>query len=111
MESHILLNFGIVSEAMVVKTGVFLTIDCLVSSFVIYDWTFTSVWSWFLHLLFCVPILMRPITWKHAYFGPIRHDLVGILTVKEIIDGFVLEIANHGLEYCSNGGYIITCMD
>lgn len=43
MESHILLNFGIVSGAMVVKTGVFLTIDCLVSSFIIYDWTFTSV--------------------------------------------------------------------
>lgn len=43
MESHILLNFGIVSEAMVVKTGVFLTTDYLVSAFIIYDWTFTSV--------------------------------------------------------------------
>ena len=43
MQSHTLLNFDIASEAMVVKTGVFLTIDCLVSSFIIYDWTLTTV--------------------------------------------------------------------
>lgn len=100
MESYIVLNFSIISEVVVVKTGVFLT--TLVSSFHIYDWMFISVWNWFLQLL-CFNEINEL---KSCLF-----DLIGMLIVKEIVDGFVLEIKKHSLEYCSDGGNIYKCMN